>query len=243
MHITRIGSGTGPGSKFMTEAIVDALRGSLRASLGPLDHTDMLGNSFGFFRANLFSGTTVSLSANSPIASMRWTATNSVAVLLRVTASPAIPSAVTAATIVDVELIRATGFSAADTTGTQVAGSSAAAALRPVRNASMSASGVGDLRVATTAGLTAGVRTLDGAGFAVANFPILIATNSSNVGVALAVGAGAATQTVYEWNVSQEHPIVLQATEGIIARNVTAGPTTGGVRYALTFSWAELAGF
>ena len=223
-----------------TEAIIDG-QGRLRVALGPVDHTSPY-VVLGHYRANLITGTTVSLAANSPIGSLRWSDQARFLVLMRIEATAQVAAAITAATLVDLEAIIARGFTASDTTGTPIAltGSN-----QTNRSGNMKSSLVGDLRVATTGTLTAGTRTLDGVGFGFAAWGQLQApTLGATANTAVAVGAGDSTPRVlYKWDGLGQYPIVLGQNEGIILRNSTAGPVTGGIRYAITLEWAEVVQF
>jgi hypothetical protein len=222
------------------EAIVDG-RGALRVAPGPFDHTSPY-VILGHYRTNLITGTTVSLAANSPIASLRWSDGSRLLLLIRLEAYAQVAAAITAATLVDLEAIIARGFTAADSGGTAIA----LTGLNQLnRSGNMKPSLVGDLRVATTGQLTAGTRTLDGVGFGFATWSQLSApTLGATANTAVAVGAGDSTPRVlYKLDVPGQYPVVLSQNEGIILRNSTAGPVTGGIRYAITAEWAEVVQF
>lgn len=234
MNVVR--SGVGLGSKLGTENVIDALRGAQRVSLSPYDHSDLSGNLLGFYSANFITGNiAATLAAASPLVSMRWSSTSSYAVILGIRAGIEIVTAVTAATIMDLEAIIARSFTVADTTGTATTPSK--------MRGSMATSAFADLRVATTATLTAGTRTLDSVGFAFANFPILQNTNATGTAVLLAVGNGAPMQDLYRANHNGGHPVVLAANEGLVIRNSTASAATGTWKQIVTVEWAELAYF
>ena len=93
----------------------------------------------------------------------------------------------------------------------------------------MAPSLIGDLRVATTAALTAGTRTLDGAGFACAT----IYTQN-------AAGCGDTQQSVYACEAAGLHPIVFAKNEGFIVRVPSAQGANGVVKYYIAISWCEI---
>ena len=224
-----------------TELIVDPESGAARATLRPLDHTSPY-VTLGHYRANLITGTTVSLAANSPIGSLRWGDGSRFLVLVRIEASVEVPAAITVATPVDLEAIIARGFTGSDSAGTAIA---LTTVNQRNRSGNMNASLVTDLRVATTGQLTAGTRTLDGVGFGFAAWEMLQApTLGATANTAVAVASGDSTPRVlYKWDALGQYPIVLGQNEGIILRNSTAGPVTGGIRYAITLEWAEVVQF
>lgn len=237
MEAVIVGGSIGNGAVEGFEAAVDRVRGAGRVSLSPLDHSDASGNLLGFYRTNYITGATVSLAANAPIVSVRWTMNSVVYVLLRVTAVPEVLTPITAATSMDLEVIAARLFTASDSAGT---------ATPPNKLRSLfSNSQVGDSRVATTTTLTAGTRTLDGSGFGYAAWQTLNApTLGATANTAIAVGAGEMiSKDLYKYEAIGSHPPVFGFNEGFIVRNSVAGPVTGTVRWTITIEHAELAAF
>jgi hypothetical protein len=220
------------------EAQVDPSHNALRTSILPLEHAGPYGI-LGHFRANFITGTTVSLGANSPIASIRWSDATRLFALMRIEASAQVAAAITAATLVDLEAIVARGFTAADTGGTAIL---LTGQNQLNRSQGMKSSLVTDARVATTAALGAGTRTLDSVGFGFAAWQSLSApTLGATANTAVAVGAmDASPRVLYKWDALGQHPITLGTNEGIIVRNSSAGPVTGGIRYVITIEWAEV---
>lgn len=235
-------SGTGPGTKYGTEALVDSLRGSTRCSVSPIDYSDSNGNLLGHYAAVLRTGNlAATMAANAPLVSMRWTSTTSVAVIESIRWSMELITQVTTevAGFPDAEAIIARNFTVVDSGGT---------ATTPVKmRSAMGNSAVGDLRVSTTAALTAGTRTLDGVGFAFGTWPIktslasVTATYAANAIVE--VGVQTPTLDLYKWDRLGGHPPVLAANEGLILRQSSAGPATGTYNYIFTLEWAEVALF
>lgn len=238
MMLTRLGSGTGAGSKFGTEAIIDAQRGSLRTTTGPLDYSDASGNILGYYSAVLRTGSlAATVAANAPLASFRWSSTSAVAVILSIRWSmQQVTASATAVTgYPDAEAIFARAFTVADTTGTATTPSK--------MRTTMSTSAVADLRVCTTAALTAGTRTLDSVGFAFGYGELLHNVSATGTAVLVTAGNGVATTDLYKWDRLGSHPPVLQANEGIVLRQPSAGPAAGTYQYIFTLEWAELATF
>lgn len=224
MRTTIIGSN----SNTAIESQVDNSFQALRMSVRPLEF-NIAGQNLGHFRANLITGTTVSLAANAPIASFRWTDSKSYAVILSITATANVNATITTGTVVDLEAILARGFTVSDTAGTAVVPSSG---LKSRNN--MGNSLIGDLRIATTTTLTAGTRTLDTVGFGFACFGLGLTTSGANSAMGV---------KVYQWDTLGQHPIIIAFNEGFILRVPTAGPVTGGIRYGITIDWAEVPTF
>jgi len=223
----------------MTEAVIDAQRGSQRMSISPLDYTDMSGNVFGYYSAVMRTGNmAATVAANAPLASFRWTSSAAVALILSIRwAQQQVTATATAvAGFPDAEAIIARSFTASDTTGTAVVPSK--------MRTTMAASIIGDLRVATTAALSAGTRTLDSVGFAFASAALKVSPDiGATAATGVAVGNGTLTQDLYKWDRLGGHPPVLQANEGIILRQSSAGPAAGTYNFIFTIEWAELAMF
>src|SRR5438105_195393 len=128
------------------EAQVDPSHNALRTSILPLEHASPYGI-LGHYRANLITGTTVSLAANAPIASIRWADATRLFVLMRLEATAQVAAAIAAATLVDLEAIVARSFTIADSSGTAIA----LGGLNQLnRSQGMKSSLVTDMRVSTT---------------------------------------------------------------------------------------------
>jgi hypothetical protein len=107
----------------------------------------------------------------------------------------------------------------------------------------MSLSSFADFRMATTAALGAGTRTLDSVGFAYQSFPPKVSPDiGATAATALAAGVGSNMIDVYKWDPSG-HPLVLGVNEGFAIRQSVAGPTTGTVRWTFVIEHCELVGF
>jgi len=238
----RMESGTGPGSKIGTEAIVDSLRGAQRFSNSPLDYSDPSGNLLGFYRATAITGASVSISAGGILAYLRWSDASRYMALMRIQASVSISGAITAATVVDLGAYVSRGASASGSGGNAVA----VTGNNNKSRASMGSSLVADFRVGTTGALTRPTSaTADANPFAATALPLQVMTNATGTVATLGVGAGVTVQDLYKWDVNGSHPIILSpgAGESIELQEITAGPTTGSLKWYLTFEWAELAAF
>lgn len=200
-----------------------------------VDNQTGYGGVGGHYFASLITGLTTGMAANAPIASLRWGDTGPVTtptgiahprvfVLLNVDIGAVCTTAFGTAQSVDAELIIARGFTASDSSGTQVTAANVSRA-----RANMQPSIVTDLRVATTAALTAGTRTLDGVGFA--NCTIYTQNTA---------GGGDTMQSVYAVEAAGAHPVTLTTNEGIIVRVPTAQGASGVVKYYVAITWAEV---
>jgi hypothetical protein len=134
-------------------------------------------------------------------------------------------TAFTTAQDVSVSLFVARAFTAADTGGTTIS----LAGNNQKHRTNMAASAVNDMRVATTATLTPGTRTLDA--LPIATF------------VGFSSGAGITQLADARWSSqghdAQQYPLVLFEDEGIVITNVTAQGAAGVVKYFFDLSWAE----
>ena len=195
------------------------------------------GNLLGHYRATCITGLTTGMAANGAIASLRWSDANiagsaptqaymrpRLALIMGLDVGASVTTAFTAAQPTDFEAIIARSWTVSDTGGAAVTPSK----LRSTFGASLI--GSGDLRVATTAALTAGTRTLDGAGFCCG------AIYNQNTG-----GAGDTQQNAYGLARNGQYPVTLSTNEGIIVRVPTAQGAVGVVKYYITIEWVEVS--
>lgn len=171
------------------------------------------------------------ISAASEILQFRWNPadTGLLAVIQKVTVSAAVSTTYFAAGVpLMLELVKSTAWSAAGTGG---ASPTTAALLKRKTSMASTAMVAGDLRIATTAALGAGTKTLEtyAQGNVISGAPI----TSSLSGQIFAPG----TPLLWPDVASGEHPLVLAATEGFSVR-VTA-PGTGTWTAAFQIEWAE----
>lgn len=165
------------------------------------------------------------LAANGTLFSFRWTDSTKLCVLRDIEISCVISGAITAAVHFGLDAFIARSFSASDSGG---------AALTLTGNnqkklTSMGTSLVGDARIATTATLTPGTRTLDANPFAGVLF-----------GTGTAIGSTALPKTKLYG--ADEYPIIFAQNEGFVIRNPFAGPITGSFVVGVEVAWEELQG-
>lgn len=207
-----------------------------RTSIRPTDH-----GTLGHYHISATTGTlAAALAAGAQLWSLRWADATRFAVIMKLKAWVMPLTPFTAATLTDhtsLDAFVARAYSTSPTGGT---------ALTPTGNnaktrTDMATSLVTDLRIATTAGLTAGTATLDA-------FPFAQSLRKGN-----RVNPAAATEEVimptnaelvYDLNVDNgQHPIVLTTNEGIIIRNRTVWPAAGTALVTVQCHWAEVTAY
>lgn len=198
---------------------VDAGSRALRVSPRPLD-------GFGHYRFAGVTGILAAVPANSEIFQFRWTDAQAVGLLqfLRIRCTQV--AAFSAPQELSLELIASTGFVAAGTGGTQWLPTAQSFKKRSI----MPQSRVNELRIATTAALGPGPRSL-------APTPLLC-----HFGWAGGVGQTVIDTTLDLTSSSVEYPFVLHQNEGIAVRfGQTGMGAVGTVRISVEMAWAELA--
>lgn len=204
-----------------TQAEVDRTFAALRASLRPLEFRtkDLAG---GHYRGSFTSVGTTVLNANDVVFSMRWAAVDRLFVLKRLRAAMSLTTAFGAAQENALDLVKAREFTAANTGGTAVTLGSGYK-LGP----NMGNSQIADLRYSGATALGGGTVAVD-----------------SVIG-RLALGMGntvgnAAEGDLFSFVPGVDHPLALQALEGIQARIAITQGATGVVKIVWTMEWAEI---
>src|SRR6266566_8764473 len=137
-----------------TNAEVETNTRALRTVVRPIDY-----GSLGIYSVGAASGTmALNLAANSPIYSFRWGNASNLALVRKVLLSAGDTSTAFTAGVFTFNMFIARSFSASDTGGTSILPTSNTGKLRT----SMGTTLLTDLRIASTATLTAGTRTKDG---------------------------------------------------------------------------------
>ena len=204
---------------------------ALRVSSRPID-TGALGH----YRLGMTTGTiAAALAANGELFQFRWTDATRLCIIQDITISAGANVAATAAALVDLECTVARSFTAAGTGGTT-------ATLTGNNNkdrTSMGTTLLGEARIASTAALGAGTKTLD-------------AQPIDNVFIGIGTGAITTSATLQlipkthllEIGSEGEHPIVLAQNEGFVIKNgATAFPAGMTWGLSVTVTWAEVAAF
>lgn len=167
------------------------------------------------------------LAANAPVFSFRWGDATRLCAVTSIHCSGGGSIVAFAAGFTNLEVVVARSFTASDTGGTALTPTANAQKLRT----SMGTSLVTDVRVASTATLTAGTRTLDAQ-------PLGSVTSS--------VTATAGTPLwspihLYELNENDGQPLILAQNEGFIIRATV--PATGTWTASFDVTWMELAAY
>ena len=201
-----------------------------RVTVRPIDHGSLGAYSYGGFTGIL----PAALAANSEIFQFRWTDATRLCVINGVKISAVVSTTFFAAGVpVQIDLIKSTGWSVAGTGGTPI---SPAALLKKRTSMASSLVASGDIRIATTAALGAGTKTLETYAQASLNAPGPI-TASLN-GQIIPPGT-----LLYEADVEHgEHPLTLVQNEGFSIRSV-AVPATGTWQAAITVDWTEVTAY
>lgn len=194
--------------------------------------------SLGIYKTGVESGImAAALAANAEIYQFRWPDATNLALIYNVEISAGAATAATAAAALSLNLAVARSWTGAGTGGTRSVLTGNICKLRT----SMGTSLVNDMGIATTAGLTAGTKTIDHA--------------TTNMGsVSFGVGTGAITTVVamnlidkmhlFESNHEGGCPIIHVQNEGHIIRNgVIAFPAGLTWKFSVETSWAEVAAY
>lgn len=174
------------------------------------------------------------LAANSEIFQFRWADATRLAVIRKIRISAAVSTTFFAAGVpVNIDLIKSTGWTVAGTGGTGV---TPAATLKKRTSFPSTLLAAGDMRIATTAALGAGTKTLEAnsLGNVVAAGPITASLN----GVIIPAGT-----ILWQAEIGDgEHPLVLAQNEGFSIRSV-AVPATGTWQATVEVQWAEAVSY
>jgi hypothetical protein len=209
---------------------IDSTFRALRITPRPVDHGSLGAYTWGGFTGIL----PAALAANSEIYQFRWADATRLAVIRKVRIAAVVSTTFFAAGVpVQIDLVKATGWTGQGTGGTGV---TPAATLK--RRTSMGSTLVasGDMRIATTAALGVGTKTLEANSLSAIAAPGPI-TASLN-GQIIAPGT-----ILWQAEVGDgEHPLVLVQNEGFVIRSV-AVPATGTWTASVTVDWAETAAY
>lgn len=189
---------------------------------------------YGSFDLGVITGIIpAALAANSEIFQFRWSDAQALCRINKITLSAAVTTTYFAAGVpVQIDLVKSTAWTAAGTGGTGV--TMAATLKRRTGTMNSSLLVAGDCRIATTAALGAGTKTLEGNSLKaiVSGAPI----TSSLSGQIFPVG------TVLFDRADNDYPLILANNEGLSIRSV-AVPATGTWTAAVQIQWSEMAGY
>lgn len=174
------------------------------------------------------------LAANSEIFQFRWADATRFAVIRKVKISACVTTTFFAAGVpVQIDLIKSTGWTVAGTGGVSP---TIATTLKKRTSLGSSLVAAGDIRIASTAALGAGTKTLEAQAMSalVAPGPITASLN----GQIIAPGT-----ILFQMEIGDgEHPLILAQNEGFSIRSV-AVPATGTWQAAVEVQWAEVASY
>lgn len=227
---------SGAGSNSNIEAQIDPTHQAIRANLKPLEHIVNGKQGGHYFMSMLYSNTVAKPAAGSDVFSLRWTDTNMLLVLKRITIQAVITTGYTAAGAQDFSIYKATGFSVSPSAGTQIIPSTAS---QKARSSNMAASGLGGasgvLWVSSGDLLTTGTRTLDTQPFGYCQL-----FNGTTVGS----GQPMVAQVLYEIRDFGVHPIILSQNEGLVIQTPIGNAQAAGVsKFGITMEWAEVSAY
>lgn len=196
----------------------------------PVDHGALGAYAYGGFTGIL----PAALGAGSEIFQFRWADASRFAVIRKIRFSACVSTTFFAAGVpVQIDLVKSTGWTVAGTLGTAI---SPAALLK--RRTSMGSSLVasGDMRIATTAALGAGTKTLE-------TYALSSIAAAGPITASLNGGIVAPGTILWQAEVGDgEHPLVLAQNEGFSIRSV-AVPATGTWTAAVNIDWAEVTAY
>jgi hypothetical protein len=203
-------------------AEVEANTKALRTVIRPIDF-----GSLGIYSGGGPSGVMAAgLAAAAPVFSWRWTHATNVAAVKRVLISAG-GIAAFAAGVCTFNMVAARSFTVSDSGGTAFVLTTNNMKLR----ASMASTVVGDIRIASTATLTAGTRTLDATA--------LSAVTSSTPATA---GSVLLPPNTVLWDArAGEYPLVCAQNEGFVLHATV--PATGTWTFSVSVAWEELSSY
>ncbi len=220
-------------------ADVFSISKALKTSIIP---TDVLGS----YQIESVSGTMgAGLAGGSTIYSCRWGNTPNLMLVRRVAFDARTLATAFSAGVFLFDLVVARSFTASDSGGTSIlpTGNS------QKRRTSMDATLLTDLRISSTATLTAGTRTLDASAMinvrghvpaTQVNYPMVNAAGVVIPGASTVAGM-AVPFDLFAPNWAGEWPLVLAQNEGFIIRATV--PATGTWDFSVTLEWSEVASF
>ena len=196
----------------------------------PVDH-----GALGAYCTGMLSGILpAALAANSEIFQFRWSDATRFAVIRKIRIAASVTTTFFAAGVpMQLNLLKATGWSAAGSGGTRA---TPAALLKRRTSMGSTLVAANDIGIASTGALTAGTKTLETLALStiVAACPI----TASLYGQIIAPGT-----VLWQAEVGDgEHPLVLAQNEGFVITSV-AVPATGTWQASVTVDWAEVTAY
>jgi hypothetical protein len=220
----------------LTPLIIDPTFGAARVVLKPDEWNGAVaGFNGGHYSTAFESGLLTGVAAAGAVFSFR-APPSGVALLKKLRVGWVLTTAYTTAQATDFDVIKCTGFTASDSGGTTLTPAAQTnTSTNKKRTSLMNSSALADLRISTTAALTAGTKVQDAFPFAVLNYPKQSATNTALV-------TGTELVDLYIQNAMAEHPMTFQPNEGFNIRAVTAMGATGVIKLYVKVEWVEAPG-
>jgi hypothetical protein len=208
-----------------TAAEVEANTKALRAVIRPDDW-----GSLGIYSQAGVSGTMAAgLAANSPIFSFRNGNASNFIIVKRVLFSAGNTATAFTAGVCTFNIFRCTSFSASDTGGSAILPGSGNKLRTSMGSSLLTAGNSSDIRIASTATLTAGTRTKDAQQLA------SIVTSIVGTGGTVVVQPGT---PLFDARIG-EHPLILVQNEGFVIEATV--PVTGTWTFTVKVDWEELS--
>lgn len=196
---------------------------ALKVTLRPQDY-----GTLGIYRLGMVSGTMAAgLAANAEIFQFRWTDATRICTVKEVQLSVGAGATGFTAGVCTFDMLKASPWSSDGSGGTAANLTAANAKLRT----SMGSTLLGAARIASTAALTGGTKTLDNQGIGA-----LAGSFSATAGV-----GGIPPSYLFNCETEAEHPLVLTQNEGFVIRATV--PATGTWSFAVGVKWAEYVAY
>jgi hypothetical protein len=201
-----------------------------RVSVRPIDYGALGAYTYGGFTGIL----PAALAANSEIFQFRWSHATNLAVIRKIRISASVSTTMFAAGVpLQIDLVKASGWSGQGTGGT---GINPTTMLKRRSTMSSTSLASGDMRIATTAALGVGTKTLETIPLSaiVASGPITGSLNGTIID---------ADTILWQAEIGDgEHPLVLAQNEGFVIRSV-AVPATGTWTASINVDWTEVTAY
>jgi len=174
------------------------------------------------------------LGANSEIFQFRWADATRFAIIRKVKISAAVSTTFFAAGVpVQIDLIKSTAWTVAGTGGTAI---TPAATLKKRTSMPSTLLAAGDMRIATTAALGAGTKTLE-------TYPMTSIVAAAPITASLNGSIIAPGTILWQSEIADgEHPLILAQNEGFSVRSV-AVPATGTWQVSIEVQWSEASSY
>jgi hypothetical protein len=205
---------------------------ALRVTNRPVNY-----GALGYYSIGAVSGTmAAALAANAEVFQWRWPDATNLGLVYKVTVSAGANVAASAAAITSLRLTAARGWTAAGSGGTRLTMTTNNGKLRT----SMGTTLTNDIGIASTAGLTAGTKTLDATDLRVVS--IGIGTGAITTSVSLNILSGG-DGVLFDADGEGFHPLVCAQNEGFVVRSGVIFPAGMTWQLGVNCVWAEAAAF